>query len=82
MGMETFAREKEEWFRQFLLLPSDIPSHDTLSDVIGRLAPGAFAEVFLPWTQTAVPRMVDEQICLDGKTLRGSRSNIARLPWR
>jgi len=37
VGMETFAGEKEAWFRQFLELPNGIPSHDTLSDVMGRL---------------------------------------------
>jgi predicted transposase YbfD/YdcC len=73
VGMETFAVEKEAWFRQFLRLPNGIPSHDTLSDVLGRLAPGVFAEAFLRWTQAALPSLADEQICVDGKTLRGSR---------
>ncbi len=73
VGMETFAREKEAWFRQFLELPNGIPSHDTLSDVMGRLAPGVFAHAFLAWAQTALPSLAGEQICLDGKTLRGSR---------
>ena len=49
VGMETFAEEKEQWFRTFLELPNGIPSHDTLSDVIGRLLPGVFAEAFLYW---------------------------------
>lgn len=75
VGMETFAEEKESWFRQFLGLPNGIPSHDTLSDVIGRLQPGVFAEAFLNWMQSALPSLVGEQICLDGKTLRGSRMN-------
>jgi len=49
VGMETFAEEKEQWFRTFLELPNGIPSHDTLSDVIGHLLPGVFAEAFLYW---------------------------------
>ncbi|MGZ8219815.1 ISAs1 family transposase [Methylomagnum sp.] len=73
VGMETFAREKEAWFRQFLALPHGVPSHDTLSDVIGRLEPGAFGEVFLRWARTALPSLSGEQVCLDGKALRGSR---------
>jgi len=44
VGMETFAEDKEVWFRGFLELPNGIPSHDTLSDVLGRLRPGAFAD--------------------------------------
>ena len=45
-GMEDFAEEKEAWFRGFLALPNAIPSHDTLSDVLGRLNPKAFAVPF------------------------------------
>ena len=44
VGMEDFAEEKEEWFRTFLELPNGVPSHDTLSNVFGRLNPKAFAE--------------------------------------
>ena len=47
VGMEGFACEKEEWFQKFLSLPNGIPSHDTLSDVMGRLAPEVFAGAFL-----------------------------------
>jgi predicted transposase YbfD/YdcC len=75
VGMETFAVEKEAWFRTFLELPNGIPSHDTLSDVVGRLPPGIFADAFLRWSQLALPSLAGEQICIDGKTLRGSRLN-------
>ena len=71
--METFAREKEAWFRRFLELANGIPSHDTLSDVAGRLAPGVFAGAFLGWARSALPGLAGEQTCLDGKALCGSR---------
>jgi len=61
VGMETFAREKEAWFRHFLELPNGIPSHDTLSDVVGRLAPGVFAGVLLRWARSAPPSLAGEQ---------------------
>lgn len=73
VGTEAFAREKEAWFRQFLELPDGIPSHDTLSDAVGRLGPGVFAAAFLRWARSALPSLAGEQVCLDGKTLRGSR---------
>lgn len=79
VGMEEFAREKEAWFRRFLKLPNGIPSHDTLSDVVGRLAPGVFAHAFMRWAQTALPSVAGEQICLDGKTLRGSRGKAGAV---
>ena len=71
--METFAREQEAWFRQFLERPNGIPSHDTFRDVMGRLAPGAFAAAFLRWSKPALPGLAGERVCLDGKTSRGSR---------
>ncbi len=70
---EEFAQEKEAWLREFLELANGIPSHDTLSDVLGRIDPQAFQEAFLRWVQAALPSLSGEQICLDGKTLRGSR---------
>ena len=73
VGMEEFAEEKEAWLRGFLELPNGIPSHDTLSDVLGRIDPEAFQYAFLQWVQAALPSLSGEHICLDGKTLRGSR---------
>ena len=73
VGMEEFAEQKEGWLRKFLELPNGIPSPDTLSDVFGRLKPGAFVEAFLRWVQVAVPSLAGEPVCLDGKTLCGSR---------
>jgi predicted transposase YbfD/YdcC len=73
VGMEAFAEEKEAWFRGFLDLPNGLPSHDTLSDVMGRLDPVAFRTAFGAWATAALPILADEQICLDGKTVRGSR---------
>ena len=41
--------------------------------MFGRLKPEIFAEAFIRWVQVALPDLADEQIGLDGKTLRGSR---------
>lgn len=73
VGMEDFAEAKEAWLRDFLQLPNGIPSHDTLSDVMGRIDPQAFATAFHRWVQAALPSLSGEHVCLDGKTLRGSR---------
>ncbi len=43
VGREDFANEKEAWLGGFLELPNGIILHDTLSDVLGRIAPAAFA---------------------------------------
>lgn len=55
-------------------LPNGIPSHDTRSDVFGRLKPEACAAAFLRWGQVALPCLAGEQLCVEGKTLRGSRT--------
>jgi hypothetical protein len=75
VGMEEFARNKEAWLRQFLTLPNGIPSHDTLSDVLGRIDPEAFAHAFAAWSQASLGRQKGEIIALDGKTLCGSHGD-------
>lgn len=73
VGMEAFAQEKDAWLRGFLDLPNGIPSHDTLSDVLGRIDPVAFRAAFTAWATAALPGLGEEQICIDGKAVRGSR---------
>ena len=59
VGMEDFAKEKEAWLRGFLSLPHGIPSHDTLSDVMGRIQPPAFTDAFQRWVQAALPAILN-----------------------
>ncbi len=46
VSIEDFASVQESWLRGFLELPNGIPSHDTLSDVMGRIDKEAFGEAF------------------------------------
>ena len=73
VGMADFAEEKEAWLRGFLELPNGIPSHDTLSDVLGRIDPPAFQAAFTAWATAVLPGLADELIGVDGKAVRGSR---------
>ncbi|MDS4032202.1 MAG: ISAs1 family transposase [Candidatus Contendobacter sp.] len=73
VGMADFAEEKEDWPRGFLDLPNGIPSHDTLSDVLGRIDPVAFRAAFTASATAALPDLAGEQVCVDGKAVRGSR---------
>lgn len=75
VGMEIFAQEKEDWLRGFLDLANGIPSHDTLSDVIGRIDPAAFARAFTEWAQASLGPLQGDVVALDGKTLRGSHGD-------
>jgi len=76
VGIEAFAEEKVAWLRGFLDLPNGIPSHDTLSDVMGRIDPGAFQTAFTVWATAALLGLADEQVCVDGKAIRGSRDGV------
>ena len=76
VGMEAFAEEKEAWLRGFLDLPNGIPSHDTLSDVLGRIDPVVFRAAFTAWATAALPGLAGEQGCVDGKAVRGSRDGM------
>ena len=73
VGMADFAEEKEAWLRGFLERPNGIPSHDTLSDVLGRIDPVAFKTAFAAWATAALPGLAGEQVCVDGKVVRGSQ---------
>jgi predicted transposase YbfD/YdcC len=75
VGMQAFAEEREAWLRERLglSLPHGIPSHDTLSDVIGRIDPVAFRAAFTAWATAALPDLAGEQVGVDGKAVRGSR---------
>ena len=54
-------------------LPNGIPSHDTLSDGLGRIDPVAFRTAFTAWATAALPDLAGEQVCVDGKAVRGRR---------
>jgi len=51
VGVETVARAKEAWFRQFLKLENGIPSHDTFGDVFAKIESEAFQTRFMHWVE-------------------------------
>lgn len=73
VGMADFAQEKEAWWRGFLERPNGIPSHDPLSEVMGRIDPVAFTTAFTTWATAALPALADEPVCVEGQAVRGSR---------
>jgi len=75
--IEEFGRAKEAWFRQFLILPNGIPSHDTFGRVFAWLNPHEFRSGFLSWIQAISELTGGQVVAIDGKRLR--RSHDARL---
>lgn len=79
VSIEDFGYGNEAWLRRFLELPNGIPSHDTLSDVIGRIDRDAFAQAFNHWVQAGLPELAGHQVAIDGKSLRGSRGEAGAV---
>ncbi len=67
-----FGQQKEALLRRYLPLPYGTPSADTISRVFQRLDVTQFNACFMAWMQELVPAAQVGQICVDGKTLRGS----------
>jgi predicted transposase YbfD/YdcC len=79
VGVATFGRAKETWFRQFLELPNAIPAHDTFGRVFWLLAPGAFEHCFRAWVASIRQVLPGETVAIDGKALRRSHDCAAGL---
>lgn len=77
VGMEDFAEDRIDWFRKYIALPHGVPSHDTLSNVLGRIKPKAFSQCFTAWITSALPNLAGKHIAIDGKALRGSEDGTA-----
>jgi predicted transposase YbfD/YdcC len=70
--VEQFGRCKLKWFRTFLKLPHDIPSHDTFGRVFARLDPEQFEQCFRNWIGALADQSRGRLVAIDGKTLRRS----------
>ena len=77
VGVETVARAKETWFRQFLKLENGVPSHDTFGDVFAKIDSEAFQTCFMRWVESVFRVTKGQVVALDGKTLRGSHKREA-----
>lgn len=67
-----FGESKIDWLRKYLPYECGIPSHDTVNRVISLLDYRVFEECFINWTTMDLILPSGVQICIDGKSLRGS----------
>lgn len=75
--MEVFAREHEDFLRNYLELPNGIPSHDTIQRVFA-IVPPEFLEGFQGrWNEmlnSGEGDRIKRLLAIDGKTQRGNSS--------
>lgn len=73
-AIADFADDQFSELAPFLDPMKVSPSRDTFRRVFEALNPEVFERCFRQWTQADAPLIPDEVIAIDGKTLRGSRS--------
>lgn len=73
--IEEFGKAKEKWFRQFLILPHGIPSHDTFGRVFAAIDPQEFQRSFISWIEAISELSAGQVVAIDGKRLRRSHDN-------
>jgi len=76
--MEEFCEIRQEWFKKWLTLPNGIPSYNTFSRIIEGLDPVLFSQCIVTHLKLAGVEVEDEQIAIDGKALRGTRTKDHR----
>lgn len=80
-NMETYARAKEDFLRSFLDLPNGIPSDDTFNRVFSSIDSDQFEACFMDWVSQLVKLTNGEVIPIDGKTIRGAKTNGKKSPF-
>ena len=70
--MLAWARYKQDWLQRFLMLKHGIPSEETFLRIFRLIDPKQFETAFRTWTGGILPALDNEQLTIDGKTVRGS----------
>ena len=70
--IKDFGDEKLDWLRRYRLFHNGIPVEDTIARVVRAIDPEQFNRAFLSWVNEVRRAQGQEQIALDGKTLRRS----------
>jgi len=71
--IEDFCEAQEDWLRKWIKLPNGIPRAQTFYNIFCLIDPKRFNDCLRAHTGSLSPQLRD-QIALDGKSLRGSRT--------
>jgi hypothetical protein len=90
VGIRRWSRLHLDFLRQFPRFAHDIPSHDTLNDIINAIDGASFTACFTDWmarlrvaNAAGKTMSVPEAVAIDGKTSRPTRCagpTIATVP--
>jgi len=69
--IEQWGQAHHQWLAEFLDLTHGIPSHDTFGRVFALLEPTKLQQACMAW-MSALAKLAEEVIALDGKTIRRS----------
>ena len=70
--IKEFGDEKLGWLRRYRSFHNGIPVDDTIARVVRAIDPAQFNRAFINWVNEIRREQGQEQIALDGKTLRRS----------
>lgn len=70
--IEDWARENEQWLRQYLELPNGIPSRHTIKRVFDAINPKQFEICFIEWMKEVTQMKEGAVVAIDGKSMRGT----------
>ncbi len=69
---KDFGDDKLDWLRQYREFKNGIPVDDTIARIIRAIEPEEFNQAFINWVNEVRTEQGQEQIAIDGKTLRHS----------
>ena len=70
--IKEFGDQKIDWLRQYRDFKNGIPVDDTIARIISAIAPEELNQAFINWVNEVRTEQGQEQIAIDGKTLRHS----------
>lgn len=74
--IEIFAKTRIVFFRRFLELPNGVPCSQTFGRILAKIDPKAFMAAFVNWTDRVRTVRAGEQLCFDGKRVRGASGRM------
>lgn len=78
--MEEFAIAKQKLIKTFIPLPNGVPSDDTINRVFSAIDPKQFELCFINWAKSLSKSFKGEVIAIDGKTVKGAKSDGIKSP--